>query len=293
MPYSEGIGFIADARRPRPQDRLRDLRHRPRAGHQWWAHQVIGADDAGHDHARRDARPVLGADRDGEHVRAGQDPQVPQVRARQLPARPRRRGGRGTAADPRREPAATSTTARARWSCTGCATRSARTRSTARCASSCATTPSRPRPIRPSQDLVDALRAEAPADKQQLITDLFEKITLYDLKTKTAVAKKRRRRPLGRDPDHRRQEALRRRPGQGDRGAPGRRDLRRGRLHRRARQEGLFAKNVLYLQRLPLRSGPQTVTVTVDKKPLFAGVDPYNKQIDRNSDDNDIKVTAS
>jgi ABC-2 type transport system permease protein len=52
------------------------------------------------------------------------------------------------------------------------------------------------------------------------------------------------------------------------------------------------AKDVLYMKPQPVRSGVQTFTVTVDKKPLFAGVDPYNKRIDRNSDDNDIKVTA-
>ena len=46
------------------------------------------------------------------------------------------------------------------------------------------------------------------------------------------------------------------------------------------------------MQRLPIRSGTQTFTVTVDRKPQFAGVDPYNKRIDRNSDDNDIKVTG-
>ena len=43
---------------------------------------------------------------------------------------------------------------------------------------------------------------------------------------------------------------------------------------------------------MPLRSGVQRLTVTVDKPPKFAGVDPYNKQIDRNSDDNAIKVTG-
>jgi ABC-2 type transport system permease protein len=36
----------------------------------------------------------------------------------------------------------------------------------------------------------------------------------------------------------------------------------------------------------------QAFTVTVARKPLFAGVDPYNKRIDRNSEDNDIKVTG-
>ena len=35
-----------------------------------------------------------------------------------------------------------------------------------------------------------------------------------------------------------------------------------------------------------VRSGKQTFTFTVDKMPRFAGVDPYNKRIDRNSEDN-------
>jgi len=52
-------------------------------------------------------------------------------------------------------------------------------------------------PYPTSRDLVDALRREAGDDPraQDLITDLFEKITLYDLKTEEAQA---RRRPDGR-----------------------------------------------------------------------------------------------
>ena len=55
---------------------------------------------------------------------------------------------------------------------------------------------------------------------------------------------------------------------------------------------GFAHKNVLSLRAVPLRSGVQRLTVTADKPPKFAGVDPYNKQIDRNSDDNAIKVTG-
>ena len=51
-------------------------------------------------------------------------------------------------------------------------------------------------PYPTSLDLVNDLRAEAPADKQQLITDLFEKITLYDVKATNAVATEARRRAL-------------------------------------------------------------------------------------------------
>ena len=56
---------------------------------------------------------------------------------------------------------------------------------------------------------------------------------------------------------------------------------------------GTFAaRNVLRFQRRPIHSGTQIVRLTVDRAPGFAGVDPYNKWIDRNSDDNVIAVTG-
>ncbi|WP_025741959.1 ABC transporter permease/M1 family aminopeptidase [Aquimarina pacifica] len=45
-------------------------------------------------------------------------------------------------------------------------------------------------------------------------------------------------------------------------------------------------KNPYYLQRKWLKPGENTFTIITDKKPLKAGVDPYNKLIDRNSNDN-------
>jgi hypothetical protein len=44
--------------------------------------------------------------------------------------------------------------------------------------------------------------------------------------------------------------------------------------------------SVLSMERQRVRSGKQTLTVVVDQEPKFAGVDPYNKYVDRNSDDN-------
>jgi ABC-2 type transport system permease protein len=147
-------------------------------------------------------------------------------------------------------------------------------------------------PYPTAADLVADFREVAPPDKQQLITDLFERITLYDFKARTAVARKR---PDGGwdvtlTVDAKKLYAN----GQGketeaplvgetvDIGVftaePGKKDF--------------SARDVLSMQRLPIRSGAQTYTVTVAKKPAFAGVDPYNKRIDRNSEDNDIKVTA-
>jgi hypothetical protein len=47
---------------------------------------------------------------------------------------------------------------------------------------------------------------------------------------------------------------------------------------------------VIQLQRLRLHSGEQTFHFTVDNKPAFAGVDPYNTLIDRNPDAHVVAV---
>jgi ABC-2 type transport system permease protein len=39
-----------------------------------------------------------------------------------------------------------------------------------------------------------------------------------------------------------------------------------------------------------VHSGKQSIKRVVDKAPAFAGVDPYNKRIDRISEDNLVKV---
>ncbi len=46
------------------------------------------------------------------------------------------------------------------------------------------------------------------------------------------------------------------------------------------------AKNVLALQRMEVRSGTQQIKLVTAAKPIYAGADPYNVLIDRNSDDN-------
>jgi hypothetical protein len=50
---------------------------------------------------------------------------------------------------------------------------------------------------------------------------------------------------------------------------------------------------VLVMNLQPIRSGVQKVTIHTRAKPTFAGVDPYNFYVDRNSDDNVKDVTAS
>ena len=50
---------------------------------------------------------------------------------------------------------------------------------------------------------------------------------------------------------------------------------------------GVFdQEDVILMERRPIRSGTQTFRFVTSQEPKFGGVDPYNKWIDRNSDDN-------
>ena len=141
-------------------------------------------------------------------------------------------------------------------------------------------------PYARSLDLVEALRAEAHTDEEQhLITDLFERVVLYDLKVAEPTA-------------------VRRADGKWDvtvpvvakkysvdeRGTEVETTLGEG------IEVGLFAanpwsdafaaKDVIILERRPIRSGAQALTFVTDRRPAYAGIDPYGYYIDRNSRDN-------
>jgi aminopeptidase N len=146
-------------------------------------------------------------------------------------------------------------------------------------------------PYPTARHLVADLRAQAPADKQALITDLFEKITLYDIKTKSAVA---HRRPDGRydlavTVDAKKLYA----DGQGhETAAPLDETMDVGAFDIEPAKSGFDAGKVIAVTKLPIHSGVQTVDLVVARLPRFAGVDPYNTLIDRNSEDNVTPVTV-
>ena len=81
MPYSESIGFNANTDDPDKIDFTTYVIAHEMA-HQYWAHQVIGADMQGGHDDQRDAGAIFGADGDEAPLRARQDPPLPQVRAR-------------------------------------------------------------------------------------------------------------------------------------------------------------------------------------------------------------------
>jgi aminopeptidase N len=141
-----------------------------------------------------------------------------------------------------------------------------------------------------SVDLISEFRREARTEQQQaLITDLFERITLYDLKVEEASTR--------RDPDGNWITTLT--VGAGKFYADGKGADTETRLADRievglftARPgDGAFDKaDVIGIERKPIRSGKQMIVVRSTKKPTFVGIDPYNFYIDRNSDDNVIAV---
>jgi len=138
-------------------------------------------------------------------------------------------------------------------------------------------------------DFLGILRAEAGPEHDALITDLFEKITLVDAKATGATAAKR---PDGKyDVTFEIEAHKRYADGKGvETEAPLDEPFDIGVFTAEPGTAGFTADSVLYMERKPIHSGKQTVTLVVDKLPTHAGVDPYNKRIDRNSDDNVVKV---
>jgi aminopeptidase N len=142
-----------------------------------------------------------------------------------------------------------------------------------------------------SLDLIQALRAEAKAPEHQaLITDLFERITVYDVKVQAPKVVKRAdgKWDVTVPVEARKFYA----DGKGvEKEAPLAEPIEIG-LFTAEPGRGAFDKsNVIRMERQPIRSGRQVLRFVTDKKPTHAGVDPYNFYIDRNSADNVGAVT--
>ena len=56
-------------------------------------------------------------------------------------------------------------------------------------------------------------------------------------------------------------------------------------------KKGYSKDAVIAVERQQMKSGKQTVTMLLEKEPKLVGIDPFNKRIDRNSDDNVTPVT--
>jgi ABC-2 type transport system permease protein len=149
-------------------------------------------------------------------------------------------------------------------------------------------------PYPTSLQLVRELRAATPDSLRYLITDLFETITLYELRTDSAVVTDAPGQP-GRFQVDLWVNARKQRADSGGRTMDiGMRDWMDVGVF--AEVKGDSAKRYdrigmpLYLRKHPVDSGAQRFSVTVDRKPTRAGIDPLHKLVDRFIMNNTVKI---
>jgi len=132
--------------------------------------------------------------------------------------------------------------------------------------------------------LVDAIRAETPPELQYLVDDGFNRIVLYDNKAVSATSQK--------TPDGKYKVTL---------------EVQARKLQADGNgaetpmpladyiEIGVFSgkkdeEKPLYLKKEKITEERNTFVVIVNEQPTLAGIDPYNKLIDCNADDNMIDV---
>jgi ABC-2 type transport system permease protein len=135
-----------------------------------------------------------------------------------------------------------------------------------------------------ASDLLDYLRAATPPDQQYLLADLLDTVTLWNNQALTATATAR---------------------------ADGGYDVtmtvraHKARFDSAGHETPLEMNDLIdigvldahgsfiYLAKHPIQSGENTVTVSVDREPAKAGIDPMYKLIDRQTGDNVVAVERS
>jgi ABC-2 type transport system permease protein len=145
-------------------------------------------------------------------------------------------------------------------------------------------------PYTTTAEFLGPLREDAGAKWSPLIDDLFSKITIFDNRVIEATAKKR---TDGKYDVTLKLHASKTYTDGAGKELPGKID--------EPIEIGVFARAadgkernepVLLLEKRSFSDGDSMVTVTVDREPYEAGIDPYNKLVDRVSADNRMRVTV-
>ncbi|HEY1604261.1 MAG TPA: M1 family aminopeptidase [Allosphingosinicella sp.] len=284
IPYSEAIGFIADTRDPDKIDAVTYVTAHE-LGHQWWAHQIVGADMQGSTMlsetlAQYSALMVM------KHL-YGED-QMRRFLKDELDTYLRARATEGVEEQPL-ERVENQTyihynkgslvmyllQQRLGEDAVNRAIRAILDKYKFKGA-----------PYPRSIELVDAFRKEAKTpEQQQLITDLFERIAIYDLKAiePTAVRRADGKWDVTVPVETRKYYAS----GKGAETEAPLDDRIEVGLFTAMPGRGKFdRRNVVQIVRMPVHSGRQSFHFVTTVKPTYAGIDPYNFYIDRNSSDN-------
>jgi hypothetical protein len=139
-------------------------------------------------------------------------------------------------------------------------------------------------PYPTSLDLLASLRKVTPADSQYLLDDLFDHITFYESRAVSATYKKQA------DGKYQVHMTVEFKKYQVD---------SRGQQHQQPAHDSIdigvldASGNYLYLQKQKIEKNTTDFVVVVDKLPAKAGIDPMNKLIDRDPENNLIKVTEA
>ncbi len=133
--------------------------------------------------------------------------------------------------------------------------------------------------------LVEAIREQTPPELQYMVDDAFNRIILYDNKAISATSQKT---PDGKfkvtlDVQARKMQS----DGNGAETPVPLADYIEIGVFSGKRDE----ERPLYLKKEKFTEDHKTFEIMVDQEPTLAGIDPYNKLIDRNGDDNMIEVT--
>jgi len=143
-------------------------------------------------------------------------------------------------------------------------------------------------PYTTTLEMLDYIRAQTPPEKQKLIEELFAKIVLYDTKVTAATAKSRADGKFDVSIEYETQKVEA--DGVGRETPLAVDDWMEIAVFARRQGEGEHTERPLYLQPQHITQNKGKVEVVVDAKPFEVGVDPYNKLIDRNPDDNRKRV---
>ncbi len=283
VPYSEGIGFIADIRDPASIDIITYVTAHEVA-HQWWAHQVLPANVQGSTmiveaFAQYSAimvmEKLLGPDIMRRFLKYELDSYLRARGGEQLEELPLNRVENQGYIHYRKGSVAM-------YALKDYVGEEVVNRSLKRLIEGWAY---RSTPYPTTIDYLRILREEAGPEHDELITDLFERIVLWDLKVTDAEVTERE--------DGRFDVAITVEAGKVEADGEGQEtelpldmsiDIGLFTVHPDDVNEG--DDHVIQVEKQRIKTGEQTITVTVDERPTVVGIDPYVKLIDRNSGDN-------
>ncbi|MDY6948887.1 MAG: M1 family aminopeptidase, partial [Pseudomonadota bacterium] len=281
IPFSESIGFIADLTDPEDIDYVFYVTAHEMA-HQWWGHQVIGADVQGQTMimeslAQYSALMVMEKEYGREHMR--------RFLKYELDRYLRGRGGELIEELPlmRVEDQQYIHYAKGSLALYRLRDEIGEENLNRALAGYIRDTAYQQAPYTTTLELVGHIREQAPADKQALIDELLARIIFYDNRVISAAVTPR----AGKfDVTIEYQAAKRESDGAGHETEVALDDWIEVGVFARDAGAKEYSEKPLYLQRQRITQPHGKFTMTVDAMPYEVGFDPYNKLIDRLPDDN-------